>query len=161
LVRHVVLLGYLSDRHVLPLVAVALPWAAAGTDLCARGIAGVLGWTAPRARRWGAAGVVVALLAAVLLPQAQPGHRRRWGHGAAGRWLAAHAGPAEAVLDTRGWAAFVADRPSYDYWHVRQALTDARLAYIVVGDDELSARSRRGATLRAVLAYAASPVAAF
>ena len=31
----------------------------------------------------------------------------------------------------------------------------------VVGEDELSAPSRRGATLRAVLAYSAIPVAAF
>ena len=59
------------------------------------------------------------------------------------------------MLDTRGWAAFVSGRPSYDYWHVRQAFTDARLAYVVVGDDELRAASRRAATLRAVLAYAA------
>jgi hypothetical protein len=65
------------------------------------------------------------------------------------------------VLDTRGWAAFVSGRPSYDYWHVRQAFTDAHLAYIVVGTDELNAPSRRAATLRAVLAYAARPVAEF
>jgi hypothetical protein len=65
------------------------------------------------------------------------------------------------VLDTRGWAAFVSERPSYDYWHVRQAFTDAHLAYIVVGTDELNAPSRRAATLRAVLAYAARPVAEF
>jgi 4-amino-4-deoxy-L-arabinose transferase-like glycosyltransferase len=161
LVRHVVLLGYLSDRHVLPLVAVALPWAAAGTDLCARWIAGALGWTPVRARRWGTAVVALVLLAVLVVPQVKPGHRSRWGHWAAGRWLGEHAQASDAVLDTRGWAAFVSGRPSYDYWHVRQALTDARLAYIVVGEEELSATSRRGATLRAVLAYAASPVAAF
>jgi hypothetical protein len=79
----------------------------------------------------------------------------------AGRWLAAHARASDAVLDTRGWAAFVSGRPSYDYWHVRQALTDARLAYIVVGADELAAASRRAATLRAILVYAALPVAEF
>jgi hypothetical protein len=80
---------------------------------------------------------------------------------AAGRWLAEHAGTADAVLDTRGWAAFVSGRPSYDYWHVRQSFTDSRLAYIVVGTDELEAKSRRGATLRAVLAFAATPCAEF
>ena len=72
-----------------------------------------------------------------------------------------HSAPGEAVLDTRGWAAFVSGRPSYDYWHVRQAFTDARLAYVVVGTDELTAPSRRAATLRAVLAYAATPCAEF
>jgi 4-amino-4-deoxy-L-arabinose transferase-like glycosyltransferase len=161
LVRHMLLLGYLSDRHVLPLVALALPWAAAGTDLCVRRIVDFLGWPPRRARRIGAVALLVAIVAASVVLLDKPGHHSRWGHWAAGRWLRDHAGPADAVLDTRGWAAFVSDRPSYDYWHVRQALTDARLAYVVVGDDELSAPSRRGATLRAILAYAASGVAAF
>ena len=109
----------------------------------------------------GALLVVLAAVAAIVLPQWKPGHRSRWGHWAAGRWLRAHARTADAVLDTRGWASFASNRPSYDYWHVRQALTDPYLAYIVVGADELSAASRRAATLRAVLAYAATPVAAF
>jgi hypothetical protein len=65
------------------------------------------------------------------------------------------------VLDTRGWAAFVSALPAYDYWHVRQAFTDSKLAYVVVGDDELRAPSRRAETLRTVLAYAATPAATF
>jgi Dolichyl-phosphate-mannose-protein mannosyltransferase len=161
LVRHVVMLGYLSDRHLLPMVAVALPWAAAGTYVCSRGIAVKLGWTSGRSRRVGVALLAVGIMAAVVLPQMKPGHRSRWGHRAAGQWLREHARPSDAVLDTRGWAAFVSNRPSYDYWHVRQALTDAHLAYVVVGDDELSAGSRRAATLRAILAYSAIPVAEF
>ena len=161
LVRHLAMLGYLSDRHLLPLVVLALPWAAAGTYVCARGVAVALGWTAGRARRVGVTLVVLASLAAIAVPQWKPGHRSRWGHWAAGRWLREHAGPSEGVLDTRGWASFVSDRPGYDYWHVRQALTDPHLAYVVVGADELSAASRRAATLRAVLAYSASAVATF
>jgi hypothetical protein len=161
LVRHVGMLGYVSDRHLLPMVAVALPWAAAGTYVCARGIAGVLGWPPRRARRVGAVLLSLAILAAIAAPHWKPGHRSRWGHWAAGRWLRENARPSDAVLDTRGWAAFVSDRPSYDYWHVRQALTDAHLAYVVVGADELSATSRRAATLRALLAYSANAVAAF
>ncbi len=160
LVRHALRLGYLSDRHMLTLVAVSIPWAGAGTFVCARGIAVALGWGHRRARAVGA--VVLALLIAVgVAVQQKPAHPSRWGHWAAGRWLIEHAEPSDAVLDTRGWAAFVSRRPSYDYWHVRQAFTDAHLAYIVVGTDELSAPSQRAATLRAVLAYAASPVAAF
>jgi len=160
LIRHDMRTGYLSDRHTLGLVVLSLPWAAAGTFVCARGIARALRWTPGRARRAGLALLVVVLAAGVRL-QLKPAHPTRWGHREAGRWLAAHARPGDAVLDTRGWAAYVSGLAGYDYWHVRQAFTDDRLAYVVVGDDELRATSRRAATLRAVLAYAARPVAAF
>ena len=73
------------------------------------------------------------------------------GEGGAGRRRARHPG----LGDVRP------GRPGYDYWHVRQALADSKLKYVVVGDDELKAPSRRGATLRAVLAYAGKPVAEF
>jgi hypothetical protein len=88
-------------------------------------------------------------------------HLSRWGHWAAGRWLSAHAAPGEGVLDTRGWARFISGLPGYDYWHVRQALTDSRLSYILVGLDELKASSPRAETLRSLLAYAAAPLEEF
>ena len=105
----------------------------------------------------------MALLAAaaVAVQARKPPHPTRWGHLAAGRWLKAHVGAGEATLDTRGWAAFVAGGPCYDYWHVRQALSDRQLRYVVVGSDELAAPSRRAATLRAMLAHAGRPVASF
>ena len=156
LVRHALRLGYLSDRHTLTLVAVSIPWAAAGTFVCARGIAMTLGWEHRRARAVGAAAVALADRRRASRSSSKPSHPSRWGHWAAGRWLVAHAGPADAVLDTRGWAAFVSGRPSYDYWHVRQAFTDAHLAYIVVGDRRALGRRAGGPRrLRAVLAYAA------
>ncbi|HMB05643.1 MAG TPA: hypothetical protein VKP69_18150, partial [Isosphaeraceae bacterium] len=160
LVRHAMAMGYLSGRHALSLIVASIPWAAAGTFACARGIAVRLGWGRRRSRAMGLT-LLSAALAAGVAVQLKPAHPSRWGHWAAGRWLIANARPSDAVLDTRGWAAFVSGRPSYDYWHVRQALTDAHLAYIVVGTDELDAPSRRAATLRAVLAYAARPVAEF
>ena len=77
-------------------------------------------------------------------------------------WLAENAGPDERILDTRGWARFVAGRDDgYDYWHVRQALSDRGLAYVVVGRDELEAKSRRAESLGALLAFAAEPVGDF
>ena len=161
LLRHATLLGYLSGRHALTLVIASLPFAAAGALDVARRVRQRCGWDEATARRRGAMVLVALVLAGVASQQARPGHPSRWGHREAGRWLAAHAEADAAVLDTRGWAAFVSGRPSYDYWHVRQALSDARLAYVVVGADELSAPSRRAATLRALLAYAAEPAASF
>ena len=80
--------------------------------------------------------------------QLRPSHPTRWGHWAAGQWLAEHAGPGEVVLDTRGWARFVSGRAGYDYWHVRQALTDSHLAYVVVGHEELRREQPAGADAR-------------
>src|SRR5262249_38601581 len=39
LLRHSAMLGYLSGRHVMPLVVASMPWAGAGTYVCCRGIA--------------------------------------------------------------------------------------------------------------------------
>ncbi len=119
-----------------------------------------LGWSPRLARRSATVGLLALVIAGVVL-QARPAHASRWGHREAGLWLREHSRTSDAVLDTRGWAAFVSGRPSYDYWHVRQAFTDARLAYVVVGTGELSAPSRRAETLRAVLSHAAEPVAEF
>jgi hypothetical protein len=162
-VRNSTLLGYLSGRHVMALVLVSLPWAAAGTFVCARGIAVKsrmnkrMAWTA---------GIIAAALfvGASITVQLMPNHRNhlsRAGHWAAGQWLIRNAQPDERVLDTRGWARFVSGQAGYDYWHVRQALTDKGLRYVVVGIDELEALSTRAETLNALLDYAAVPIAEF
>jgi hypothetical protein len=160
LVRHAMGLGYLSGRHALTLVVATIPWASAGAIDAARTLAVWLRLDPERAaiRRRAAVAAVVAIGALV---QAKPAHASRWGHQAAGRWLAEHAAPGDAVLDTRGWAAFVSGCRSYGPWHLRQALTDSRLAFVVIGSDELTSRSRRAETWRAMLDYAADPVAAF
>lgn len=160
LIRHTLRLGYLSDRHTLMLVLATIPWAAAGTFVCARGLAIKLR-LGLRARRVAGVSAVSAMVLAGVVLQAKTSHPSRWGHWAAGEWLATHSTPSDAVLDTRGWASFVSRRPSYDYWHVRQAFTDSHLAYVVVGTDELEAKSRRAETLKAVLAYSATPVVEF
>jgi 4-amino-4-deoxy-L-arabinose transferase-like glycosyltransferase len=163
LARHCTMLGYLSERHTLALVLASTPWAAAGTYVCLRGLAVKFGWT-PRFARTVRFAFACAVAATIIHFQLRDTHASRAGHLEAGRWLAGHGKPGEAVLDTRGWASFVADRSSadcYDYWHVRQALTDSRLSYIVVEADEIEAESRRAETLRALLAYAAEPIRDF
>ncbi len=163
LIRHSSLLGYLSGRHIIALVYASLPWAAAGTFVCLRGIAVKLRMS-PRRARFAGFGVACVLILGSIAVQMQPNHLNhlsRFGHWAAGRWLVECARPDELVLDTRGWARFISSQPGYDYWHVRQALTDSHLRYIVVGLDELQARSPRAQTLKALLAYAATPVRDF
>jgi hypothetical protein len=160
LLRHAMTLGYFSSRHLLPLVLVSVPWAAAGTFVCLRGLGLKLPWSMRTARATCvlSSGLVVATL---VVYQLRPSHPTRWGHWASGRWLAEHAGPSELVLDTRGWARFIAGAPGYDYWHVRQALTDSHLTYVVVGHEELEAKSPRARTLSALLSYTATLVQEF
>ena len=165
LVRHAMTLGYLSSRHALSLLVVSLPFAATAI---LDAVGAVRAWRESRAPGSVAKTTYLRVLAvasilgiALAVQFHRPPHQSRWGHGEAGRWLASHASTGEKVLDTRGWATFVSGRPGHDYWHVRQALRDPDLAYVVVGEDERSARSARAKTLRAVLAYAAEPVATF
>ncbi len=157
------MLGYMSGRHIMPLVCVSLPWAAAGSFVCARGIAVKRRWSPRFARNTGILAACLLVVASIVV-QTRPNHLNhlsRWGHWCAGQWLAGHADSNEMVLDTRGWARFVSGAPGYDYWHVRQALTDSHLTYIIVGLDELDARSSRARTLKALLAYAATPLKDF
>jgi hypothetical protein len=163
LLRHSTSLGYLSWRHVLPLVGASMPWAAGGTYICCRRIAELLR-LGPRGARVGRLAAIAFCLVLSIATQLNPhhlNHLSRWGHWAAGRWLLANAAPNEEVLDTRGWARFVSGLPGYDYWHVRQALTDSQLSYVLVGLDELTANSARATTLRALLSYAATPLEEF
>ena len=58
LVRHTASLGYLSGRHTLPLVLISVPWAAAGTFVCLRGLGAEAPLEPPRAP--GPTGIVAA-----------------------------------------------------------------------------------------------------
>ncbi len=164
-IRHSITFGYLSARHTLSLVVLSLPFAGAGILEITRRIRerrearGVDTPASRTRRRVVAVGALLCLGIGVQLYH--PPHPSRWGHGAAGRWLAANAGNSDKVLDTRGWATFVSGRPGLDYWHVKQALIDPKLSFVVVGEDERTAPSRRGETLRAILAYAAEPIISF
>lgn len=158
--RHAIKLGYLSHRHLLSLTLLSIPWTAGGMMVIGRRLARIFEWDWARQTLLGGC-VVAALLAGGVWARTRPSHVTRWGHYAAGRWIAENTKPSEVVLDTRGWAAFESTRISYDYWHVRQALTDSKLAIVVVGADELAARSRRGKTLKALLGRSGELAASF
>ncbi len=163
LLRHSTVLGYLSGRHTMALLIAAAPWAAAGSFVCARGVAVKCRLLPARALWLGVAASALLIMLSVIT-QVRPKHRGHWSreaHLEAGRWLAQHAADQELVLDTRGWARFISGKLGYDYWHVRQALTDAHLRYIVVERDELEAPSPRARTLRRLLDRTARVIAEF
>jgi hypothetical protein len=160
LVRHANSLGYLSERHALPLVLVSMPWAASGLRTVWDRATNRFHLAPRRSRRLAAVLIAMAVVGGLAF-QSRPTHPSRWGHQAAGEWLRKHAHPGDAVLDTRGWAGFLSGLPAYSYWHVRQALTDSRLRYVVVDRVDVEAKSDRARTLKALLAFAATEVAAF
>ena len=160
LLRHATNFGYLSTRHALLPAIALLPWSAAGLRIIARRLRILLRFRSRECRFTRAAGLAALILAASAM-QARPAHPTRWGYLAAGRWLAVNAQRGEAVYDSRGWALFLAGREQYDAWHIRQALGDSRLTYLIVGRDELDAPSRRGASLRTLTGRAGELVAAF
>jgi 4-amino-4-deoxy-L-arabinose transferase-like glycosyltransferase len=149
-------LGYLSARHLAPLVPLALAPA---------------GYAAVRAGNWlwrpcgstsqmlGWATVVLAAFAC--LPRTlTPLHTSRIAHRQAGVWLATADQPG-TVLDTRGWTALYSRRPTLRYDAAKTAYRLPGLAYVVVEQRELELDSARAKTLRHLLAGAAQRVAMF
>ncbi len=160
--------GYLAGRHLLPIVAIALPWAALGvweldrraTQFIERRLPGI---RLP-ANRTAAivAGVLVGLLVVgCLVPTLAPLHASRAGHQQAMAWLNSSQARAGAVLDSMGLTALYSGRTTYRYHAAAAALTDPNLAYIVIEQSELAAKSERGATMRAMLAQWAGLAATF
>ncbi len=160
-VRHATSLGYLSGRHALTLVLATSPWIGAGMWGWARGLPERRGLRPSLAKGFAAVGLGTLLVIGVTA-QFKDMHGSRWGHLAAGNWLRENASEDDAVLDTRGWANFIrGSERGYDYWHVKQAMNDSNLKYVVVGTDELKADSERAATLRSMLAFAGTEVSSF
>lgn len=154
--------GYLSDRHLLLVIVFALGWAGVGAVELGEALAAAC-WLkkvrlAPAAvRRLALAAVALACLPAL----ARPLHASRINHREAAAWLAEHAAEDDVVLDSRGWTALYTGRPTYRYEAAQAAFSHPQLAYVVVEQAELEMASRRGETMRRLVAEAAEPVARF
>jgi hypothetical protein len=146
LIRHHARLGYLSMRYLLTPVVVTLPWAGWRLLRLLERLGDWLRLEGGR-RRVAASFALILMLAGGLAAQAKPSHPSRRAHWEAGRWLAGVAPAGSAVLDTRGWAAFVADLPAYGPWHFGQAESDPRLAFVIVEKAELVSGSHRARML--------------
>jgi hypothetical protein len=100
--------GYVSERHVLIVVLFGLYWAVAAIQEIPRRWS----WT------WQGLGnplsqpiLVVAALMILCLPMTlQPLHANQVGHREAGFWLAEHAQPADTIVDPFNWAYYYAGR---------------------------------------------------
>ncbi len=158
--------GYLSERHLLPLVLLGVGWAGQGAIWLAErtcqspALLGLVSLPRRQALQTGTAVAMVGVLMLACLPRTlSPLHSSRANHQRAGSWLC-HA-PAGAVLDTRGWAGHLAQRRTYDFDQARHALADPELSYVIVERRELEYGSSRSQTLQVLLSRGAEQIAVF
>lgn len=81
-------LGYLSSRHLLTLLLLAMPWVGLGSRV-------VLAWlrqASPRHGRWIAIAIGVAFVAGTLVETLKPQRRDQLGQRMAGEWIRDHGG---------------------------------------------------------------------
>ncbi len=105
LLRLAMVMGYVSERHVLVLVLCGIFWAAALIQAFGSWLSSCFHSQQPIA--------VLFLLALACsgLPQSlKPLHANRAGHHAAGLWLASHTLPADPITDPFCWAHYYAGR---------------------------------------------------
>jgi hypothetical protein len=117
LYRVAVVVGYLSDRHMLLIILCGLYWAVAATELLGRKCALLLVRLRPSlaATRWAreeiwAMALLLSLCIAPLFRTLEPLHADRAGFREAGYWLAQHAGPGDDVEDPYAWSSYFAGR---------------------------------------------------
>ncbi|MBN1589944.1 MAG: glycosyltransferase family 39 protein, partial [Pirellulales bacterium] len=145
--------GYLSARHLLPLLVAGIGMASVG--------AWELGTLLHRKSAPASLAIVVLIVLTCFASTSRPLHANRLAHRQAGTWLARESRDDAVVLDTRGWTALYSARPTYQYDQAKTALGDRRLRYIVVEPRELRFSSGRARTLRYLLDTAGECVARF
>ena len=162
--------GYVSARHLLPLVVIGIGAVGCGVEEAQRWLAGFLSrssrhvsgslW-AKQAGGISTCAIVMVLIASCLLEFTEPVHASREGHRKAAVWLALDAQVSGAVLDTRGWTGLYSGRTTYGYEQAQAAFRQRHLAYVVLEDRELQFPSERSQTLKQLLDAAAEPVTRF
>lgn len=149
--------GYLSGRHLLPMVVMLAPWAGLGVVLLAHQLrCWTPSWSA-RASYTLAVSVVAIVCGSTTV---RPLHANRVALRQAAEWLRQQP-DRSTVLDSYGTTALYTLRKTYRYDDAPSALADPLLGYVVVEADELQRDSRRGATMRAVLDRYAKRAAQF
>lgn len=164
--------GYLSQRHMLPAVAICCYWAAAGLIGLPQYLTrAVQRWARPSiagqvgslmCSRWSA---LVPLLLAGLwcLPSlAQPLHYNRAAHLEVAEWLSRNTAPTDMVVDLCGIAGFHANRPTYSLAQSRLIARQGHVLrrLVVEANDRGRSPFRDSVYLEALLQHA-TPVAYF
>jgi hypothetical protein len=106
--RLAVVVGYVSERHVLLLVLCGTFAGAAMTALIGKRIGEVVYGIGPHV--WPSLIALLGLTAFGLPETFKPLHANRAGHRAAGFWLAQNSDPADPIVDPFCWAHFYAGR---------------------------------------------------
>lgn len=109
--------GYISHRHIMPLLAIGMPCTAAGTVWLAERLAawGQKLFGSPRTdthARWLLPALVSIMLAAMLPKCLAPGYLTHRSVVAAARWIGRHARPGAAVLATSSYVGYYSGLPS-------------------------------------------------
>ena len=114
--------GYVSARHVLPMVAICLPWAAAGMLTVVEWLVRlaektplVYVWRIPAHRRGAfmVAGASLIVLGGCLVRTLRPLRPHDLGYLRTGQWIRQVAGRGADVFEHKAWAAFYAEAR----WH--------------------------------------------
>ena len=169
-------LHYVSDRHLVPLAVLALPWSVVGIAAISRGLGPPLENSLARlAAAWRVAApavtsagqgicfglLLLGVIASCLLKWRRPPQQSQLAHRQAGLWISQRVGPGDAVLDTHGWSELFTESKTYLLANGRQALADPQLRFVAVQRRELQSPSRRGRTLREVLQRAGTLAGVF
>jgi hypothetical protein len=131
LYRVAVLIGYISDRHLILITMVACFWAAAGTVVLGRWLAA---WGhRPHAVSACVTGLLLLLCGGSALKSLPTLHAERLGFREAGYWLAQNARPGDRLVDPYTWASYYAGRVFRDDDDARLAV-EAPIWYVVVDE---------------------------
>jgi hypothetical protein len=108
LYRVAVVIGYMSERHLLLVTMLLCFWAAAGMIVAGRWLAA---WRCrpQSADAWGL-GLLLLLCAGPAIRTLAPLHAERAGFRQAGYWLAQHAQPGDRLIDPYSWASYYSGR---------------------------------------------------
>jgi hypothetical protein len=115
LFRVPVVMGYLSDRHMVLILFCATFWMAAGVLRIGEWIADPFGNGRPASSVWSRRPVCIValllpLLALALVKTLEPQHTDRIPYREAGYWLAQNASPGDDIDDPYCWASYYAGR---------------------------------------------------